>query len=83
MMTAGEQILLNALVELDNAGHAPRGANPNPDLPALFARIDKLAKQLPHDADPNLLHYLQKKSYEKARRRLEGRAAEITRGGCR
>lgn len=37
-------------------------ANPKPDLLQFFARIDELAKQLPSDADPALLHYLQKKS---------------------
>lgn len=42
-------------------------ANPKPDLLQFFARIDELARQLPSDADPALLHYLQKKSYEKAR----------------
>ena len=47
------------------------------------ARIDELAKQLPRGANPALLHYLQKKSYEKARLFLQGRDAENQAGNCR
>ena len=83
MITAIEQTLLNALVELEQAVNSLRAANPKPDLPALFARIDGLAKQLPRGADPALLHYLQKKSYEKARLFLQGRDAENQAGNCR
>jgi len=83
MNTAAEQILLNALLELERAGKSARTANPKPDLPALFARIDALAKQLPRGSDPDLLHYLQKKSYEKARLFLEGRNTENQTGNCR
>jgi len=32
--------------------------------------------------DPQLLHYLQKKSYEKARLFLQGRDAENVQGSC-
>jgi len=83
MMTAAEQTLLNALVELEKAGQSARTANPKPDLLAQFARIDELAGQLPRGTDPNLLHFLQKKSYEKARRFLQGRDAENQVGNCR
>ncbi len=83
MITAIEQSLLHALVELEQAGKALRTANPKPDLPALFARIDELAKGLPRGTDPALLHYLQKKSYEKARRFLQGRDVENQEGNCR
>jgi capsule polysaccharide export protein KpsE/RkpR len=83
MITAIEQNLLNALGELEQAGSSLRTANPKPDLPALFARIDELAKELPRDTDPALLHYLQKKSYEKARLFLQGRDAENQTGNCR
>ena len=75
--------LLNALVELDVAVKAMPSANPKPDLLPLFARIDELAKQLPRDTDPALLHYLHKKSYEKARLFLQGRDAENQAGNCR
>jgi len=83
MITVIEQSLLNALMELDHAIKSLRTANSKPDLPALFARIDELAKELPRGADPALLHYLQKKSYEKARLFLEGRDAENQAGNCR
>ena len=58
-------------------------ANPKPNLLPLFARIDELTKQLPRDADPTLLHYLHKKSYEKARLFLQNRDAENQVGNCR
>jgi hypothetical protein len=80
--TSLQKDLLDALVQLDVAVKALPLANPKPDLPSLFARIDKLAKQLPRDADPALLHYLHKKSYEKARFFLLGRDAENQIGNC-
>jgi len=82
-MTAIEQILLQALVDLDHAVRSLRTAHPKPDLPALFARVEALAGQLPRGTDPALLHYLQKKSYEKARLFLLGRDAENQAGNCR
>ena len=48
-------------------------ANPKPNLLPLFARIDELMRLLPAETDAALLHYLQRKSYEKARLWLEGR----------
>jgi hypothetical protein len=75
--------LLNALVELDAAVKSMPAAKPKPDLLPLFARIDKLAKQLSRGTDPTLLHYLHKKSYEKARFFLQGHDAENQIGNCR
>lgn len=75
--------LLNALVELEVAVQSMPSASPKPDLLPLFARIDALAKQLPRDTDPALLHYLQKKSYGKARLFMQGRDAENQAGNCR
>jgi hypothetical protein len=68
-----EKNLLAALCELDAAVKAMPAANPKPDLRPLFAHIDELAKQLSPDADEMLLHFLHKKSYEKARLYLQGR----------
>jgi hypothetical protein len=51
-------------------------------LQGIFARLDALTAQLPKGSDPNLLHYLHKKSYEKARLLLQGRDAENARGSC-
>jgi hypothetical protein len=78
-----EKSLLNALGELAAAVKAMPSANPKPDLLPLFTRIDELTKQLPTDTDPALLHYLQKKSYEKTRLHLQGRDAENRAGNCR
>ena len=78
-----EKSLLDALLELDNAVKSMPSANPKPNLLPFFARIDELTKQLPRDADPTLLHYLHKKSYEKARLWLQDRDAENQVGNCR
>lgn len=77
-----EQQLLAALAELDNAIKAMPAANPKPSLLPLFARIDELANQLQPAADPQLRHFLQRKSYEKARLLLEGRGQENAKGSC-
>ena len=81
-MSKTEQAILDALHELDTTVRTIAAANPKPDLRPLFSRIDALTQQLPRDADPNLLHYLHKKSYEKARLWLEGRDAENIAGNC-
>jgi hypothetical protein len=78
-----ETKLLDALGELDQAVKSLPTASPKPDLLPLFARLDELAKQLPPDTDPTLLHYLHQKSYEKARLFLRGRDAENRAGNCR
>ena len=77
-----EQDLLRTLVELDEAVKTMRAANPKPDLQALLARMEELTRRLPAEAAPDLRHYLQRKSYEKARLFLEGREAENQRGSC-
>ena len=81
-MTELEQAILKSLVELDTAVRALAGSGAKPDLLPLFTRLDDLTHQLPRGSDPNLLHYLQKKSYEKARLLLEGRDRENARGTC-
>jgi hypothetical protein len=81
-MTDNEKKILDALLDLDAAVQAMPTANPKPQLPPLFARIDELARQLPASTDPQLLHYMQKKSYQKARLFLQGREAENAAGNC-
>jgi hypothetical protein len=66
-----EQQLLDALAELDNAIKAMPAIEAKPNLLLLFTRIDELAGQLPPDADPELRHFLQRKSYQKAKWLLE------------
>ena len=82
-MTETERKILQSLVELDRAVKSMPSANPKPNLLPLFARLDEMTRQLPPDTDPSLLHYLHKKSYEKARLFLEGRDAENQVGNCR
>jgi hypothetical protein len=77
-----ECALHQALCELDQAVRQTQSGGAKPDLLACFARIDELTRQLPRGADPDLLHYLHRKSYEKARLWLEGRDAENRRGPC-
>jgi len=66
-VTEIEQQLLQSLLQLEKAAEAMPAANPKPDLRPLFARLDELAGQLPGSADPQLRHFLQRKSYQKAR----------------
>ena len=72
-MSTSEQNILQALTELEQAVKSIPMANPKPNLLPLFARIDELMRLLPAETDAALLHYLQRKSYEKARLWLEGR----------
>jgi hypothetical protein len=71
-MTQTEREILDTLLQLENAvgqmGHATK-----PDLRPIFTRLDRLASQLPADAPPDLRHYLQRKSYQKARAFLQER----------
>jgi hypothetical protein len=74
-MLTFEKDILEALTQLDDTVKGMAAANPKPDLQPLFARLAELERQLPRDADPNLRHYLQRKSYEKARLLLQERTA--------
>ena len=82
-MTETERNILTALIGLDQAVQSMPAANPKPNLIPLFTRLDELTSQLPRDTDPTLMHYLQKKSYQKARLFLEGRDPENQAGNCR
>jgi hypothetical protein len=81
-MTATEKTIWQALVDLDQQVKSMPAAHPKPNLLPLFTRLDELTRQLPPRSDPQLLHYLHKKSYEKARLFLEGRDAENAAGNC-
>jgi len=83
MNSALEKNLLAALTQLDETVKTMPTANPKPNLLPHFARLDELTAQLPLHTDPTLLHYLHKKSYEKARLYLQGRDAENQAGNCR
>ena len=77
-----EKEILSALIRLDETVRSMPTANPKPSLLPLFTQLDELTRQLPRDTDPGLLHYLHKKSYEKARLWLQGRDAENQAGNC-
>ena len=81
-MTQTEQQILDTLLELESAVARMKTATPRPSLLPIFSRLDALSQALPPWADPLLLHYLRKKSYEKARLFLQGRDAENAAGNC-
>ena len=76
-----EDELLKSLIAFE-AAVSSISKDKKPDLMSHFNQIDNLASQLPKTTDGELLHYLQKKSYEKARLFLEGRNADIQKGSC-
>ena len=81
-MTDTEKTILETLLELESTVRSLATANPKPSLLPLFERLDALTRQLPRDTEPDLLHYLHKKSYEKARLLLQGRESDNVRGTC-
>lgn len=82
-MNETEREILSALTELEHMVQSMKTAQPKPNLLPVFAKLDDLTLRLGPQADSSLLHYLHKKSYEKARLYLEGRDAENARGSCR
>lgn len=78
-----EREIYSALRELEQKVQVMKIANPKPNLAPVFERLDALTGQLGRGSDPNLLHYMHKKSYEKALLYLQGRDAENARGTCR
>jgi len=81
-VTETERNILETLIELEREVASMPTANPKPDLLPLFTKLDDLAGHMPRGTDPMLLHYLQKKSYQKARLLLEGRDSENQAGNC-
>ncbi len=78
-MESLESELLERLLELERVvASGPSG----PALASLFSEIDALAARLPSGADPQLVHYLHRKSYQKARLFLQGRDGENQSGHC-
>jgi hypothetical protein len=81
-MTDTEKSILDSLSELDRAAKSMSGPGPKPNIASILSRLDTLTDELPKGTDPNLLHYLHKKSYEKARLFLLGRGSENASGSC-
>lgn len=87
-MSAAERAILDALEDLERAAAASRPrteavapSSATPILPIL-ERLDRLTAELPAHAPSDLRHFLQRKSYEKARQFLLGRQDEIAPGRC-
>lgn len=80
-MEALEQALLGKLLELETAAKTLATAKPQPDLMRLFGEIENLAGRLPKSSNPSLFHYLQRKSYQKARLLLQGENPETPETG--
>lgn len=81
-MTDTENQILNTLLELEAAVNHMATTDPRPNLVPLFSKLDELAGALPPGADPELKHFLQRKSYQKARLLLQGFGAANQRGSC-
>jgi hypothetical protein len=75
-----ERQLLGALTDLQAAVANLPTQQSKSDLLPLFARIDQLAARLSNDSPPELRHFLQRKSYAKARQWLED--AQASPGSC-
>lgn len=69
-----EQAILHSLLELESTAAARGSIGP------VLAQLDLLTRQLPKGTSPDLLHYLHKRSYEKARLLLTGFDPEA--GAC-
>ncbi len=65
-----ESRILEVLTEMERGLAAMKAGGPAPGLMGLFGQLDRLAAALPADAKA-LRHYLERKSYGKARRYLE------------
>ena len=82
-MNETEREILATLNDLEAKVQSMKTVNPKPNLLPVFEKLDDLTRKLGPTADHSLLHYLHKKSYEKARIYLEGRDTENARGACR
>ena len=74
-MTEIEANVLESLVELERAVEVMSAAKSKPNLLPIFSRIEALTKQLPPGTEPQLMHFLHRKSYQKARVLLQELAA--------
>jgi len=81
-MNATELAILDRLLDLERTVAALPTAQPKPSLTPILAELGRLTRELPPGSDPQLLHYLHKHSFEKARLFLQGRDAENAAGNC-
>ncbi|MSU31749.1 MAG: hypothetical protein EXS25_03620 [Pedosphaera sp.] len=81
-MISLEHQILSQLIELEQIVMEMAAGGPRKSLLTWVKKIDELTQLLPTNTDPHLLHYLHKRSYEKARLYLQGRDAETVEGPC-
>ena len=81
-MISLEHQILRQLIELEEIVMAMASGGPRKSLLPWVQQINELTQLLPTNTDPHLLHYLHKRSYEKARLYLQGRDAESVEGPC-
>jgi len=82
MMTELETDLLGALLRLQQAAIPSANPGRRNELMEAISDVDRMTLQMPKKSDPTLLHYLHKKSYEKAILFLKGRDSENAGGNC-
>ncbi len=81
-VTRLEAEILEQLILLESTATSKVGDGPRPGVLPIVQRLTELTRQLTVGTDPSLLHYLHKRSYEKARFFLQGRDAENAAGNC-
>ncbi len=70
--TPFEDSVWEALAALEAAIAEGRPPAPNPALRPALARVEALTREVTPDVDPQLRHFLQRGSFQKARLWLEG-----------
>ena len=81
-MISFEKTVLDTLLELERVAALARSQQPKPSILPILEKLDQLAESAPPNTPPDLRHYLQRKSYEKARLFLLGRDADNQSGNC-
>lgn len=79
-MTETEKEILETLKALNQEVSSMNGPGAKQNLVQFFNRLDQLATELPETTHPRLMHYMHKRSYEKALLFLSGGAEEIQGG---
>ena len=65
-MNSIESSILDQLENLDRSVKSMATAQPKPNLIPIFEELDRLADALGPEGDPQLKHFLEGKSYQKA-----------------
>lgn len=81
-MTETEKKILEILKALNHEVSSMNGPGAKPNLVRFFNRLDQLTTELPETTHPRLMHYMHKRSYEKALLFLSGETEDIQRGQC-